>query len=253
MTADSVPVLHVFDGPYATIGGRRREIPEGSKRLLVFVGLRRRRVERRVAAGRLWPIGDDARASGNLRSALWRLKVAGIDLLSTDKWSLTLGQDVVVDVHSAHDWATRLVRDVPTAEDVAVPPWWPDALDLLPAWYDEWVLMERERLRQRVLHALEALTRRLVRAARYAEAVEAAMTAVSAEPLRESAQRVLIEAHLAEGNWIEARRVYHSYRELLRRELGAEPADSFVADLPLLRRVSSLAGPAPGDSRVTWT
>ncbi|MGW2995279.1 bifunctional ornithine acetyltransferase/N-acetylglutamate synthase, partial [Streptomyces sp. NPDC001193] len=31
-----------------------------------------------------------------------------------------------------------------------------DALDLLPGWYDDWVLLEQERVRQRLLHALEA-------------------------------------------------------------------------------------------------
>src|SRR5205823_1595627 len=132
-------------------------------------------------------IGDDVRASGNLRSALWRLRAAGIDLLAADKWSLTLCDDVVVDVHVVSDWATRLIRNTASGDDLTVSPWWSAALDLLPGWYDDWVLMERERIRQRVLHALEALSRRLAGTARCAEAVEAAMMAVSAEPLRESA------------------------------------------------------------------
>jgi DNA-binding SARP family transcriptional activator len=34
---------------------------------------------------------------------------------------------------------------------------------------------------------------------------------------------VLIEAHLAEGNLIEARRVYQEYRSTVQRELGIEP------------------------------
>ena len=53
-------VLHLFAGPYVTVGSRRQEVPEGSKQLLAFVALRRRRVERRKAAGTLWPFGDDA-------------------------------------------------------------------------------------------------------------------------------------------------------------------------------------------------
>src|SRR5206468_12712768 len=97
---------------------------------------------------------------------------------------------------------------------------------------DDWVLMERERIRQRVLHALEALSRRLAGTARCAEAVEAAMMAVSAEPLRESAQRALIEAHVAEGNWVEGRRAYDAYRDPVRRELGAEPPMDLLATIP---------------------
>jgi len=64
---------------------------------------------------------------------------------------------------------------------------------------------------------------------RCAEAVEAAMIAVSAEPLRESAQRILIEAHLAEGNWVEGRRSFEAYRDLLARELGTGPGPELAA------------------------
>src|SRR4051794_1954152 len=207
-SATDAPVLHLFGGPYVTINGSRREVPEGSKRLLVFVALHRGRVERRCVAGELWPVGNDLRALGSLRSALWRLRAAGIDLLAADKLSLGLNAGVGVDIHAISDWGVRLNRNKATRDDLAGPPWGSEALNLLPGWYDDWVLIERERIRQRVLHALEALSRRLVRTARCAEAVEAAMMAVSADPLRASAQRVLIEAHLAEGNWTESRRTF---------------------------------------------
>jgi DNA-binding SARP family transcriptional activator len=55
------------------------------------------------------------------------------------------------------------------------------------------------------------------------------MTAISADPLRESAQRALIEVHAAEANWGEARRVFHRYRELVRDELGVEPSCALTA------------------------
>ena len=44
-------VVHLFAGPYVTVGTERREVPEGSKQLMAFVSLRQRRVERRQAAG----------------------------------------------------------------------------------------------------------------------------------------------------------------------------------------------------------
>jgi hypothetical protein len=52
---------------------------------------------------------------------------------------------------------------------------------------------------------------------------------VTAEPLRESAQRVLIEAHLAEGNLVEGRRTFAVYRDLLCSELGTEPPADLAA------------------------
>jgi DNA-binding SARP family transcriptional activator len=223
------PILHLFGGPFVVSGRRRADVPEGSKRLLVFVALHRGRVERRYAAGTLWPVADDVRAAGNLRSALWRLKGAGIELLSADKHGLALRDDVAIDLHVVNAWAARLIAGSCTPDDLRIMPWGVDAIDLLPGWYEDWALTERERVRQRLLHALEALSRKLIDAYRCAEAVEVAMMAVGAEPLRESAQRTLIEAHLAEGNRVEARRSFDVYRDLLDRELGADPDPELAA------------------------
>lgn len=216
-------VLHLFGGPYLTVRGSRSEIPEGSQRLLAFVALHDGRVARRHAAGTLWPVGDDVRAAGNLRSALWRLNRAGTPLIAADKSTLALDERVVVDFHVVSEWASRLTGGAERDSDLVVRCWDLESLDLLPGWYDDWALMERERVRQRMLHALEMLSTVLVRRGRCAEAIEAAMLAVSSEPLRETAQRRLIEAHLAEGNWVEGRRRFDAYRRLLLRELGTEP------------------------------
>jgi DNA-binding SARP family transcriptional activator len=224
-------VVHLFAGPYVTLGAKRLEVPEGSKQLLAFVALRRRRVERRQAAGALWPCGGDERAAGNLRSALWRLRRAGINVLVADKWSLALRSEVQVDLHLTEQWATRLIEGLATRDDLTVSPSVIDALDLLSGFYDDWVLMERERIRQRILHALEILSERLAVAGRFADAVEAAMLATAAEPLRESAQRALIKAHIAEGNLTEAHRSYRAYHDLVYRELGVPPSNEFHAAL----------------------
>jgi DNA-binding SARP family transcriptional activator len=233
----------LFTGPYVTVGTERREVPEGSKQLLAFVALRRGRVERRHAAGALWPLGGEDRAAGNLRSALWRLRRAGINVLVADKWSLALSADVLVDLHLTEQWATRLIDGRATGGDLAVAPWTADALDLLPGCYDDWVLMARERLRQRILHALEALSERLAAAGRFADAIEAALLATGAEPLRESAQRALIKVHIAEGNLTEARRTYRVYHELVYRELGVAPSEDFSADLGIPAVRPNLAAP----------
>jgi DNA-binding SARP family transcriptional activator len=218
-----VPAVLLLGGPYVMLNGDRLEVPDGSKRLLVFVALGTGRVDRRYVAGSLWPFGKDERAAGNLRSALWRLKCAGIDLLESDKCSLMLRPGTVVDVSILCEWAARLLDGSATQTDLCAVNWRNGAMDLLPGWYDDWVIFERERIRQRFLHALEVLSRRLVAVGRCAEAVEAAISAVGADPLRESANRVLIEAHLAEGNLVEARRAFGRYRDTVRRELGVEP------------------------------
>jgi DNA-binding SARP family transcriptional activator len=224
-------VVHLFDGPYVTQGTERREVPEGSKQLLAFVALRRRRVERRQAAGALWPYGDEERAAGNLRSALWRLRRAGINVLVADKWSLALSSNAVVDLHLIEQWATRLIEGQADGDDLAVSPSVADALELLPGFYDDWVFVEREHIRQRILHALDVLSENLAAAGRFADAIQAAMLATRAEPLRETAQRALIKAHIAEGNFTEARRSYRAYHDLVYRELGVAPSDQFSVGL----------------------
>src|SRR5215475_13142807 len=143
-----IPAVLLLGGPYVMLDGTRREVPDGGKRLLAFVALSAGRVDRRFAAGSLWPFGNDERAAGNLRSALWRLKLAGIDLLESDKCSLILRPGTVVDVGILCDWAARLVSGTATQADLCAVNWRTEAMDLLPGWYDDWVIFERERIRQ---------------------------------------------------------------------------------------------------------
>jgi DNA-binding SARP family transcriptional activator len=149
--------------------------------------------------------------------------------MTVDRWALSLNSTVVVDVQITTEWASRLIEGNALEEDLTVSQSRLDALDLLPGWDDDWVVLERELLRQRMLHGLDALSRRLLSAGRYADAIEAAMLAISAEPLRESAQRALIEAHMAQGNVVEARRGYYAYHRLTRLELGVNPSSDLLS------------------------
>jgi DNA-binding SARP family transcriptional activator len=240
---NEVCTLHLLGDLRVVFNGIPHLVPKGSMRLLVFSALHRGRVERKWAAGVLWPNGSDERAIGNLRSSLWRLRCAGIDVLDSDKWSIGMTPTVLIDIDVIDEWAARVSGEQPLPNDLVIHPGCEAALDLLPSWCEDWVIMSRERLRNRVLHALEALSRRLSAARRHPEAVEAAMLAVRAEPFRDTAQRVLIGAHLAEGNWIEAQRCCQTYIDVLRSELGIE-APSDLQDL-LARPWSFTTLPGP--------
>jgi DNA-binding SARP family transcriptional activator len=232
MTADTsigCEKLCLVGGPYVVRDGHRLNVPEGSKRLLAFIALHGGRVDRRQAAGTLWPEGSDERAAGNLLSSLWRLKTAGIDILLADKYTLALRPGTQTDVDALCDWARRLSEGHVSIADLRILAWDPEAADILPGWYDEWVVCERERIRQRLLHGLEAVVRELIAVGRIGDAVEAAMNVVRFEPLRESAQRALIEAHLAEHNRVEAKRAFERYRRLLHDEMGLVPSTELSA------------------------
>src|SRR4051812_24935288 len=222
-------VLRLLGPPHVSALGAAIEIPESCKRLLAFIALRGSCVDRRLAAGFLWPDGDNRRAGGSLRTALWRLNSAPLPLVVACNPSLEISPKIAVDLHVVSAWAARLTANRPRPEDLQLDP--PDiqSLELLPGWYDDWALLERERFRHRVFHGLEALSRRLCDQGLNALAVDTAITVVSADPLRESAQRVLIEAYVAEGNLVEARRSYVAYRQRLRQELDVEPAPELTA------------------------
>ena len=82
------------------------------------------------------------------------------------------------------------------------------------------------------IHALEALGRTLINVRRFSDAIDAALAAVAAEPLRESAHVVLIEAHLAEGNVSEAVRQLERFRSENNLELIEGSPLHFVGSLP---------------------
>lgn len=213
--------LHQDDGAVA--------LPAASQRVLAFLALRERQVSRSVVAGTLWPETTDARAAANLRSALWRVRspATGPGLVEATPTHLSLGEGVWVDVREAGRLAARLLaggdRELVVAVDVRS-----FCGELLPDLWDNWLVVERERVRQLHLHALERLSGDLVGRGRHAQAVMAAMAAVEMDPLRESANRVLIAAHLAEGNRVDALRQFGAYRRLLADELGLPPSAELV-------------------------
>jgi DNA-binding SARP family transcriptional activator len=98
--------------------------------------------------------------------------------------------------------------------------------ELLPGWDDEWVVIERERLRQLRLLSLEAICDARSRAGDYGSAVEAGILAAGLEPLRESSHRALIRAHLAAGNYCEALRQYEDLYQHLVQQLSIKPSDA---------------------------
>ncbi|TYP89035.1 AfsR/SARP family transcriptional regulator [Blastococcus xanthinilyticus] len=217
------------------------ELPHTVQRLVAHLCLCGR-TPRSALAGQLWPEASEDHAHGSLRSALWRLQKALPGLVRVSGVHLCLADGVRVDVHELAHWAARLRDPRSPLDDVAVPA---AAMrgELLPGWYDDWVILERERLRQLRLHALELVAARLIAAGRFGDALEAAYAAVGAEPLRESAHRTVIQVHMAEGNVAEALRAYEYFRHLFDRELGVRPSGQ------MSRLVAGLLGvpsPRPG-------
>lgn len=209
-------------------GGTSVVLPPNVQRVVAFVALQDHPVPRSHVGAGLWPDSTEAQAGANLRSALWKLGRTATGIIEVAGGSLSLAREATVDLHDSRALA-RLA--------IASPSWWdPDELDvtllsddLLPGWYEEWVLGERDRYRQLRLHALESLCNRLTDLGRHGSAVQAGLAAVSDDPLRETARIALIRAFVAEGNLADARRHYQEFRSLLREELDVEPSEALKA------------------------
>jgi DNA-binding SARP family transcriptional activator len=205
------------------VGSTVVTLPLNVRRLLALLAVRERPQSRASVAYTLWMDTTQARAAANLRSTLWKLGSHRERFLHSEGEQLGLTDEVEVDFIQVVARARQLIGPDP---DLAVDEADVDQLgdELLPDWDEEWLTEERERLRQLRVHALEALCSRLGNGGRGAEAVCAGQAAVAAEPLRESAQRLLITAHLAEGNVSEAHRQFEIYSRLLWDHLQLPPS-----------------------------
>jgi DNA-binding SARP family transcriptional activator len=220
ITAGRLTLLNAFE---LVCDGTHVALPMSAQRLLAFLALHPRQLLRPFVAGTLWPETTDERAHASLRSALWRLHRFGYRLVEANGSRLRLGAAVELDLRDAEAFARRVLDETDTDVVGADPSLLFD--DLLPDWYEDWVLLERERFRQLRLRALDTLCQRLMCAGRLGDASDVGLAALAAEPLRESAHRALVRIHLAEGNTGEALRQYRLCRRLLGEQLGIQPSE----------------------------
>jgi DNA-binding SARP family transcriptional activator len=221
--------LTVAGGGDDEVGRFVVELPSGPQHLIAYLALHGRSA-RTLAAATLWPDHPDQVAAGRLRAVLWRLRHRHADLpplLEISDASLSLASDVVVDVHRFVAAAERLIRcteepDEDTAATVL------DSAELLPGWYDDWVLAARERLQHLRLGALDVLAGLRRAQQRRHEALQAAFAATGIEPLHESAHRTIALTHLDNGDIVEALEHYKQFRAMLDCELGLPPSDQFT-------------------------
>jgi len=184
------------------------QLPPLCERLVAFLAMRGPS-PRQYLAFRLWPDRSEDHSLSCLRTALWRLPRPDDDpLVQSDATTLRLADHVEVDARLRYAEADAWADAAGPPAGLAVNAF---AADILPDWYDDWAIMERERFRQMRLHVLERLSGWATRCGRFAEAITAGLQAVEGGPLRESAHRCLVRAHLAEGNVDEAVRQLAAY------------------------------------------
>jgi tetratricopeptide (TPR) repeat protein len=122
--------------------------------------------------------------------------------------------------------------------------------DLLEGCYDEWLIDERERLRDRYFSVLHRLTSTLADRAEYVDAIRLGRELARREPLHEDTYRFLMRVHEAADDRAGAVRVYHECAAMLQRELGVEPSAATRDAYAALTRSEQSITDAPEPVRV---
>jgi DNA-binding SARP family transcriptional activator len=214
--------LNVLSGFELVHRGAAVPLPLSVQRIIALLALHGRPLQRVYVAGVLWINSSEAHANASLRTTLWRTNGVAKSIVQARGQWIGLVPGVDIDLREATGCADRALGGRgTTSDDLAI---LSRAGDVLPDWYEDWVVIERERFRQLRLHALERLCETLAADRRFAEATSAGLSAIAGEPLRESAHRVLIAAYLAEGNVGEAVRHYRLFARLLHRQLQLRPS-----------------------------
>ncbi len=98
--------------------------------------------------------------------------------------------------------------------------------DLLPGCYDEWILPERDRLREMFLKALERLIELQEQQRDYDAAISTAQRLLRHDPLHEATYRYLMRLYATIGDRAAALRIYHTCSTVLERELAVQPSST---------------------------
>ncbi len=185
---------------------------------------------RQQLAFQFWPDSTEAKARANLRFFLHRLRRALPDadrFLQIDEASVMWRADApfTLDVAAFEDALTDAERETGAeatrALERAVSLY---RSELLPNCYDDWILPERERLRQLYLGALARLIGVLESQGEYRAAISHAQRLLRYDPLHEETYRQLMRLHVQNGDRVGALRAFHTCAAVLERELAVEPS-----------------------------
>lgn len=204
----------------------------------------------------LWPDSTEGQARTNLRHLLHTLRRASPEVdeyleITSQMLRWRTEQPCWIDV-AAFEAAAAHAEDGSEAELDSLR----EALDLyagdlLEGSYDEWLVEERERLRDRYLSVLERAAALLAGSGRHAEALRLARDLLRHDPLREDTHRLLMRLFDAVGDRAAAVRVYHECVATLRRELGVAPSSATRAEYDVVMRTEAHATtPHPPQSTV---
>lgn len=193
---------------------------------------------RDLLAGTFWPDMPDVSARRRLSQALWQIRraLAPHPVLVTEgdtlqcNPALPLWVDVEAFLKHSAECASGQAGAI---EDCTL------SIDLyrgefLAGYYEDWTVLERERLRETFLEALEQLVEGHKGQNEYEEALRYAKRLASEDPWREEAHREAMRICHLLGRDAEALKQYNLCRQVLEEELGIGPSpktEALVAEI----------------------
>jgi TolB-like protein/DNA-binding SARP family transcriptional activator len=206
-------------------------------------------------ASLLWSDRGDKQARDSLKHSLNRLRLSFCSATSTmivaDRHSVALDPTTVTADVAAFE---QLLSDgTPETLEQAVALYQGDLLDgfvIQDPSFEDWLVGERQRLRNSVEQALTNLMEQSTVTGAKDRAAKAARRLLLLDPLREAACRTLMQIEADHGQTSQALKIYETLRNKLHRELGVkpEPATTQLYETIRLRRaVVTLpaSGPTP--------
>lgn len=225
-------ILHVrLLGQFSVRAGDRGvEFPTRSAQLLLaYLVIRAGTPQSREhLAATFWPDSTPDNARSNLRHALWQLRKALGDAekcLVADDFAIAFVPAAGCDVDVA-----ELVREATAtrADEQLMAATAAYEGELLPGFYEPWVVLERERLEAVFERKMELLLGRLLAAGRWSAAVGCAERWIALGATPEPAYRALMEAHARLGHISQVQAAFERCRDGL-GEIGLTPSAETVA------------------------
>lgn len=227
-------IIRLFNGFYLQHHETPLALPsQGSRSLLAYCAAYPHQIHSRSRlAGIFWPDLPETTARRRLSHALWEI---GQSVPSADgRGYLTRTADAIgFNRHLPHhidrvefEAAWRRAQESASLESARLHLQQATDLytgDFLAGFYDEWAVIEQERLREVYMQVLLRLIEAEKAANDYEAAVRATLALIAADPLREDAYQEGMRLYQQMSRPQEARRLYEQGRAVLQAELEVDP------------------------------
>src|SRR6266511_3130125 len=181
---------------------------------------------REKLAGMLWPDSLEETARDNLRHALWRVRKV-LPASQKPKIEYFLADDLSISFNASSEYYLDAAELENLSESASA-----DELtsvlsgyqgELLPGFYDEWVILEREHLSSVFEHKMARLMSLLQNENRWLDILNWGERWIKLGQKPEPAYRALMSAHAAKGDMSKVAATYERCVKSL-REFGVEPS-----------------------------